>query len=169
MRPNEYPALLAPLLAGTADVVYGSRFAEYPLFRIFRDWHYFGNWLLTAVSNMFTGWASPTWRRATRFLPRTPLPRSLPDLRSNRFGFEPEVTAIVAKNNFRVTRDRHFIFRRAHLRRGEKDKLERRRFRFWTMFRSWWRFSTYGKVSVVAPACFGGLHNCRASSDHQRG
>src|SRR3990167_6229843 len=96
--PNEYPDLLAPILAGTADVVYGSRFAEYSLLTVFRDWHYFGNWLLTAVSNMFTGLGITDMETCYKVFTKDALAKILPDLRSNRFGFEPEVTAIDRKS-----------------------------------------------------------------------
>ena len=151
--PNEYPALLAPLLAGTADVVYGSRFAEYTLFRIFRDWHYFGNWLLTAVSNMFTGLGITDMETCYKVFTKDALAKILPDLRSNRFGFEPEVTAIVAKNNFRVTEIGISYSGGRTYEEGKKINWKDGVSAFWTMFRSWWRFSTYGKyLWLLLPA-----------------
>jgi glycosyltransferase involved in cell wall biosynthesis len=79
--PNEYVALLQPVIDGHADVVYGSRFMGGNAHRILFFWHSLGNAFLTFLSNMFTN---------------LNLTQSL-NLRENRFGFEPEVTAKIAR------------------------------------------------------------------------
>lgn len=93
--PHEYNILLAPVLAGHADVVYGSRFMGGRPHRILFFWHSIGNKFLTFLSNAFTN-LNLTDMETCYKLFRTPIIRNL-DLREKRFGFEPEVTAKIAK------------------------------------------------------------------------
>jgi glycosyltransferase involved in cell wall biosynthesis len=89
--PNEYVALLQPVIDGHADVVYGSRFMGGNAHRILFFWHSIGNAFLTFLSNMFTN-LNLTDMETCYKLFRRDLIQSL-NLRENRFGFEPEVTA----------------------------------------------------------------------------
>lgn len=93
--PNEYNLLLRPVVSGFADVVYGSRFMGGKPHRVLFFWHTIGNKLLTAMSNMMTN-LNLTDMETCYKLFRTKIIQSLP-LKELRFGFEPEVTAAIAK------------------------------------------------------------------------
>ncbi|MEL6672629.1 MAG: glycosyltransferase family 2 protein [Bacteroidota bacterium] len=93
--PREYNLLLKPVVEGFADVVYGSRFMGGKPHRILFFWHSIGNKLLTFLSNMFTG-LNLTDMETCYKLFRTDLIQSL-KLKEKKFGFEPEVTAKVAR------------------------------------------------------------------------
>lgn len=93
--PGEYPLLLAPVLAGHADVVYGSRFMGGNPHRILFFWHSIGNKFLTFVSNMFTNLNLTDMETCYKLFQADILKKI--DLKENRFGFEPEVTAKVAR------------------------------------------------------------------------
>jgi glycosyltransferase involved in cell wall biosynthesis len=93
--PEEYNILLKPMLDGFADVVYGSRFTGGRPHRILFFWHTLGNNVLTFASNMFTN-LNLTDMETCYKLFRREIIQSL-KLKENRFGFEPEVTAKIAK------------------------------------------------------------------------
>lgn len=93
--PNEYNALLRPMLDHGADVVYGSRFIGGQPHRILFFWHSIGNKLLTGLSNMFTN-LNLTDMETCYKLFRAEVVKNL-DLKEKRFGFEPEVTAKIAR------------------------------------------------------------------------
>src|SRR6476469_3306619 len=98
--PGEYPILLAPILEGRADVVFGSRFLGSHPHRVLYFWHMVGNRFLTLLSNMFTNLNLTDMETCYKAC-WAPLLKSL-DLRENRFGFEPEVTAKLAKTQCRI-------------------------------------------------------------------
>lgn len=98
--PNEYTKLLAPLLEGKADVVYGSRFVGGEAHRVLFFWHSLGNRVLTLLSNMFTDLNLTDMETCYKVF-RTEVIKGL-DLREDRFGFEPEVTAKIAKQRWRI-------------------------------------------------------------------
>jgi len=93
--PREFNILLKPVIEGFADVVYGSRFMGGKPHRILFFWHSIGNKFLTFLSNMFTN-LNLTDMETCYKLFRTDIIQSL-DLKENRFGFEPEVTAKMAR------------------------------------------------------------------------
>lgn len=93
--PNEYAILLQPVLDGFADVVYGSRFMGGNAHRVLFFWHTIGNRFLTFLSNMFTN-LNLTDMETCYKLFNTQLLQTL-KLKENRFGFEPEVTAKIAR------------------------------------------------------------------------
>lgn len=97
--PQDYPKLLEPIMQGEADVVYGSRFLGGP-HRVLFFWHYLGNQFLTFFSNMFTNINLTDMETGYKVFRREVLDKI--HIRSNRFGFEPEFTAKVAKNKFRI-------------------------------------------------------------------
>jgi glycosyltransferase involved in cell wall biosynthesis len=97
--PAEYPALLAPILADKADAVFGSRFLGGP-HRVLYFWHSVGNRFLTLLSNMFTDLNLTDMETCYKMV-RSPLMKSLV-LTSERFGFEPEITARLAQAGARV-------------------------------------------------------------------
>lgn len=98
-NPKEYPILLEPILDGRADVVYGSRFLGGP-HRVIYYWHYVGNRMLTAFSNMFTNINLTDMETCYKAF-KVSVIRDM-DIKSKRFGFEPEFTAKVAKINSRI-------------------------------------------------------------------
>lgn len=93
--PREYPKLLAPVLDGMADVVYGSRFMGGDPHRILFFWHSIGNKFLTFVSNMFTNLNLTDMESGYKLFRRDIIQNIR--LKENRFGFEPEVTAKIAR------------------------------------------------------------------------
>jgi glycosyltransferase involved in cell wall biosynthesis len=97
--PQEYPKLIEPIEKDLADVVYGSRFLGGP-HRVLFYWHYVGNQFLTTVSNMMTNLNLSDMETCYKAF-RREIIQSIP-LRSNRFGFEPEVTAKIARRGVRV-------------------------------------------------------------------
>lgn len=97
--PKDYPALLAPVLDGHADVVYGSRFLGGP-HRVLFYWHYLGNQFLTTVSNMFSDLNLSDMETCYKLFRRDLLAGVR--LRSNRFGIEPELTARFARSGARI-------------------------------------------------------------------
>jgi|TARA_B100000795_G_C22806829_1_gene445620 glycosyltransferase involved in cell wall biosynthesis len=93
--PSEYNALLSPMLGGFADVVYGSRFMGSKPHRIFFFWHTIGNKFLTNLSNMFNNLNLTDMETCYKLFKAEHI-KSL-NLKEKRFGFEPEVTAKIAR------------------------------------------------------------------------
>ena len=97
--PREYGQLIAPILDGRADVVYGSRFTGGPQ-RVLFFWHYVGNKFLTLLSNMLTNLNLSDMETCYKIF-RAELLQKF-KISSNRFGFEPEITAKFARLNCRI-------------------------------------------------------------------
>jgi len=97
--PREYPKLLEPLLDGRADVVYGSRFLGGP-HRVLFFWHYVANKMLTGFANLLSNLNLTDMETCYKVFKKDVLSRIR--LKSDRFGFEPEVTIKVAKLKCRV-------------------------------------------------------------------
>ncbi len=93
--PNEYPSLLAPIVDGHADVVYGSRFAGGNVHRVLYFWHSIANRMLTLLSNMFTNLNLSDMECCFKIF-RREIVQSI-DLKEDRFGIEPEITAKIAR------------------------------------------------------------------------
>ncbi|HVT73979.1 MAG TPA: glycosyltransferase family 2 protein [Lacunisphaera sp.] len=93
--PQEYPRLLRPILEGKADVVFGSRFMGGEAHRVVYFWHMVGNKFLTLLSNMFTGINLTDMETCYKIFRREVLQKI--QIEENRFGFEPEITAKVAR------------------------------------------------------------------------
>ena len=98
--PSEYPVLLRPLLDGHADAVFGSRYMAGVQTRVLPFWHSMINKFLTVVSNMFCNLNLTDMETGYKVF-RTDLLKSIP-IRSNRFGFEPEIVMKSAKRNLRI-------------------------------------------------------------------
>jgi len=98
-NPQEYNKLIKPILEGKADVVYGSRFIG-GTHRVLYFWHYLGNKMLTLLSNMFSNLNLTDMETCYKMFRRQILDSI--ELKSNRFGFEPEFTAKVAKAGLRI-------------------------------------------------------------------
>ncbi len=101
--PAEYHLLLAPILAGKADVVFGSRFVGSPSgHRVLYFWHSIGNSVLTLCSNMATDLNLTDMETCYKTRSGARSSRKYTKLAENRFGFEPEITAKVAKLKVRI-------------------------------------------------------------------
>lgn len=99
--PQEYNILLKPIVEGFADVVYGSRFIGGKPHRILFFWHTIGNKFLTFVSNMFTNLNLTDMETCYKIF-RSEIIKNI-NLREKRFGFEPEITAKIARiSNIRI-------------------------------------------------------------------
>lgn len=97
--PQEYPKLIQPILDGRADVVYGSRFKG-DVVRIHLFWHRIANGVLTLMSNFFTNLNLTDMETCYKVFKREVIQGI--DLKQNRFGFEPEVTAKIARRRCRI-------------------------------------------------------------------
>ncbi|MFN9432963.1 MAG: glycosyltransferase [Acidobacteriota bacterium] len=97
---NEYPVLMAPLLSGRADAVFGSRYLSGEQRRVLPFWHSMINLFLTLMSNMLSNLHLTDMETCYKVF-RTDLLKSIP-IRSDRFGFEPEITMKCAKRKFRI-------------------------------------------------------------------
>jgi len=98
--PDEYPKLIGPIVEGKADVVYGSRFTGEGPHRVHLFWHYVGNKILTLLSNIFTNLNLTDMETCYKVF-RTEVIRSI-QIRQDRFGIEPELTAKIARLKCRV-------------------------------------------------------------------
>jgi glycosyltransferase involved in cell wall biosynthesis len=98
--PEEYPILLKPILDGRADVVYGSRFAGHGAHRVLYFWHYVGNRFLTFLSNLFTNLNLTDMETCYKVFTKEALEGVV--IQEKRFGFEPEITAKMAKKKLRI-------------------------------------------------------------------
>ena len=98
--PQEYPILVAPILSGKADVVFGSRFMGGGAHRVVYFWHSVGNGFLTLLSNIFTNINLTDMETCYKVFKRDII-QSI-TIEENRFGFEPEITAKVSKLGCRI-------------------------------------------------------------------
>ncbi|MEP0844233.1 MAG: glycosyltransferase family 2 protein [Phycisphaerae bacterium] len=98
--PRDYPRLLAPILEGRADVVYGSRFVGSEAHRVLFFWHSLGNRFLTTLSNAFTNLNLTDMETCYKVF-RAEVLKNI-RIASDRFEFEPEITAKVARGRWRV-------------------------------------------------------------------
>ncbi len=98
--PSDYTKMIEPIKKNNADVVYGSRFIGSEEKRVLYYWHTLGNKFLTTLSNMFTN-INLTDMECCYKAFKTEIIKEI-DLKENRFGFEPEVTAKLSKKNIRI-------------------------------------------------------------------
>ena len=98
--PREYPVVIGPIIDGRADVVYGSRFIGAQAHRVLYFWHRIGNGFLTLLSNIFTNLNLTDMETCYKAF-RTEIIQSI-EIEENRFGFEPEITAKIARKNVRI-------------------------------------------------------------------
>jgi glycosyltransferase involved in cell wall biosynthesis len=98
--PQEYPILTDPIIRGKADVVFGSRFSGGGPHRVVYFWHMIGNQFLTLMSNMFTNINLTDMETCYKVFKREVIQKIT--IEENRFGFEPEITAKVAKLGVRI-------------------------------------------------------------------
>lgn len=100
--PLDYLTLMEPLRQGKADVVYGSRYLRQDTRRVLYFWHTWMNRTLTFLSNMFTNLDISDMETCYKLFRREIIKTIAPQLQENRFGFEPEITALVAQHKCRV-------------------------------------------------------------------
>ncbi len=98
--PQEYPVLMKPIISGHADVVFGSRFKGGKAHRVVYFWHMVGNRFLTLLSNMLTNINLTDMETCYKMFRREVI-QSI-EIEENRFGFEPEITAKVARGGYRI-------------------------------------------------------------------
>jgi glycosyltransferase involved in cell wall biosynthesis len=98
--PKQYPKLIQPILDGKADVVYGSRFVTGDYHRVLYFWHMMGNKFLTLLSNILTNLNLTDMETGYKVFRREVLEQIV--IKENHFGFEPEITAKIAKLNVRI-------------------------------------------------------------------
>ncbi len=98
--PRDYPLLIEPIIEGHADAVFGSRFVGGRPHRVVYFWHMVGNKFLTLLSNMFTNLNLTDMETCYKAF-RAPVIKAL-EIEENRFGFEPEITAKLAKARCRI-------------------------------------------------------------------
>jgi glycosyltransferase involved in cell wall biosynthesis len=101
-NPDEYPRLLKPIIENEADIVYGSRFLGDQAHRVLYFWHYLGNKFLTLLSNCFTNLNLTDMETCYKIFRRNVIDDVTPKLKQARFGFEPEITARVARRRYRI-------------------------------------------------------------------
>ncbi|MDR1086018.1 MAG: bifunctional glycosyltransferase family 2/GtrA family protein [Deltaproteobacteria bacterium] len=101
-NPQDYKKLLSPLKNGQADVVYGSRYLQPETRRILYFWHTCMNKFLTFFSNMFTDLGITDMETCYKLFKKDVIKKIAPQLKENRFGFEPEITALVSESKCKV-------------------------------------------------------------------
>lgn len=132
--PQEYRLLLEPLVDGSADVVYGSRFLSAGRRRVLYYWHSVANHVLTTLCNILSNLNLTDMETCYKAF-RTPLLKSIP-IRSDRFGFEPEITIKVAKRQARIY-EVPISYNGRTYEEGKKIELKDAFQALWVMFRYW--------------------------------
>jgi len=130
--PAEYPILLKPLLDGRADAVFGSRYLAGEQTRVLPFWHSLINKTLTLISNMFCNLNLTDMETCYKVF-RTDLLKSIP-IRSERFGFEPEIVMKSAKRKFRIYEVPISYYGRTY-EEGKKIGVRDGLIAFWLIFR----------------------------------
>ena len=100
--PTQYHIMLQPILDNLADVVFGSRYLKPDTRRILYFWHTGMNKMLTLITNMFTNLDITDMETCYKLFRRNVIQEIAPQLKENRFGFEPEVTVLVSRGKYRV-------------------------------------------------------------------
>lgn len=101
-NPEEYMELITPIIDGKADVVYGSRFISNKPHRVLYFWHSIGNRFLTLLSNTFTNLTFTDMETCYKAFNRRSLDLIKGKIKSKRFGIEPEITALISRNNLKI-------------------------------------------------------------------
>jgi len=100
--PNEYMRVINPIINKQADVVYGSRLTMHKPHRVLYFWHFLGNKFLTTFSNMLTNLTLTDMETCYKVFNRKAIDTIKNKIKSKRFGIEPEITALIAKNHLIV-------------------------------------------------------------------
>ena len=136
--PRQYRRLIQPIVEGMADVVYGSRFLAVGPHRVLYFWHYVANRGLTTLSNMFTDLNLTDMETCYKVFRREVIEAITPTLKEDRFGIEPEMTAKVARRNYRIYEVGITYFGRTY-QEGKKIGLPDACRAFWSILRYWWK------------------------------
>ena len=134
--PAEYQRLVQPIVSGVADVVYGSRFLSAGPHRVLYFWHSVANRALTTMSNMFTDLNLTDMETCYKAFRREVIEAIGPTLKQNRFGIDPELTAKVARRNYRIYELGISYFGRTY-QEGKKIALPDALQVFWCILRYW--------------------------------
>lgn len=132
--PFEYPRLIQPIVEGVADVVYGSRFLTVGPHRVLYYWHSVANRLLTTLSNMLTDLNLTDVETCYKVFRREVIEAVAPTLKQDGFGIDPEITAKVARRNYRIYELGISYFGRTY-REGKKIGLRDALQVFWSILR----------------------------------
>jgi glycosyltransferase involved in cell wall biosynthesis len=135
--PSEFPRLLQPLVEGKADVVYGSRFLGDQSHRVLYYWHYLGNKFLTELSNCFTNLNLTDMETCYKVFRADIIKEILPTLKQDRFGFEPEITAKIARRHLRIY-ERSISYSGRTYEQGKKIGWRDGFKALWCIVRYWW-------------------------------
>jgi glycosyltransferase involved in cell wall biosynthesis len=136
--PRQYHRLIQPIVDGMADVVYGSRFLPVGPHRVLYFWHYVGNRALTMLSNMFTDLNLTDMETCYKVFHRDVIKAIGPTLKEERFGTDPELTAKIARRNYRIYEVGISYFGRTY-QEGKKIGLGDACRAFWCILRYWWK------------------------------
>jgi glycosyltransferase involved in cell wall biosynthesis len=134
--PLQYPLLIQPIVEGVADVVYGSRFLTVGPHRVLYYWHWVANRLLTTLSNMFTDLNLTDMETCYKVFRREVIQAVAPTLKQDGFGIDPELTAKVARRQYRIYELGISYFGRTY-REGKKIGLRDALQVFWCILRYW--------------------------------
>ncbi len=134
--PVHYPELIHPIISGVADVVYGSRFLPAGPHRVLYFWHAVANWIITTLSNMFTDLNLTDVETCYKAFRGDVIRAIAPTLREERFGFEIEVTAKVARRRYRIYEVGITYFGRTYA-EGKKIRLRDALRAVWCILRYW--------------------------------
>lgn len=135
--PRQYHRLIQPIIEGVADVVYGSRFLPVGPHRVLYFWHYLANRALTTLSNMFTDLNLTDMETCYKVFRREVVEAITPTLKEDRFGIDPELTAKVARRNYRIYEVGISYFGRTY-QEGKKIGLPDACRVFVSILRYWW-------------------------------
>ncbi len=135
--PSEIPRLLQPIIEGKADVVYGSRFLGDYSHRVLYYWHFLGNQVLTTLSNCFTNLNLTDMETCYKVFKREVIQEIVPTLKQDRFGFEPEVTAKIARRRCRIY-EMSISYSGRTYEQGKKIGLKDAFQALWCIVRFWW-------------------------------
>jgi glycosyltransferase involved in cell wall biosynthesis len=134
--PAQYRQLVQPIVEGVADVVYGSRSLTVGPHRVLYYWHRIANRVLTTLSNMFTDLNLTDMETCYKVFRREVIDAIAPTLKQNRFGIEPELTAKIARRNYRVFELGISYFGRTY-EEGKKIGLRDASQALWCILRYW--------------------------------
>jgi glycosyltransferase involved in cell wall biosynthesis len=135
--PRQYRRLIQPIVEGVADVVYGSRFLPVGPHRVLYFWHSVANRMLTNFSNMFTDLNLTDMETCYKVFRREVIEAILPTLKEDRFGIEPELTAKIARRQYRIYEVGISYFGRTY-QEGKKIGLRDAYRAAWSIVRYWW-------------------------------
>lgn len=136
--PADYARLIQPLIRGRADVVYGSRFLHSDSRLVLNFWHCLANRLVTVLSNAFTGLNLSDMETCYKVFNRDVIDMLKPTLKESGFGIEPELTAKIARGNYKIY-EVAVRYRGRTARQGKKLRCRDALRACWCIARYWWK------------------------------